>query len=80
MIGSFPGSGTFTCACLCPQSPQEGAQTSIHLCLSPDLAHTTGRYFMECQETRPAAHAADPVLQRRAWDITEQALETRIVE
>ncbi|KAH9376009.1 hypothetical protein HPB48_012232 [Haemaphysalis longicornis] len=62
------------------KSPQEGAQTSIHLCLSPDLAHTSGRYFMECQETRPAAHAVDPVLQRRAWDITEQALEMRIAE
>lgn len=60
------------------KSPSEGAQTSIHLCLSPELTHTTGRYFMECHETRPAAHALDPVLQRQAWEITEQALNTRL--
>lgn len=60
------------------KSPSEGAQTSIHLCLSPELAHTTGRYFMECHDARPAAHALDPVLQRQAWEITEQALNVRL--
>ncbi|KAL1415903.1 hypothetical protein MTO96_028500 [Rhipicephalus appendiculatus] len=60
------------------KSPSEGAQTSIHLCLSPDLTHTTGRYFMECREKRPAEHALDPVLQRQAWEITEQALNVRL--
>ncbi|KAH7951484.1 hypothetical protein HPB52_009801 [Rhipicephalus sanguineus] len=59
-------------------SPSEGAQTSIHLCLSPELTHTTGRYFMECRETMPAEHAMDPVLQRQAWDITEKALNVRL--
>ncbi|XP_037518085.1 retinol dehydrogenase 14 [Rhipicephalus sanguineus] len=60
------------------KSPSEGAQTSIHLCLSPELTHTTGRYFMECHETMPAEHAMDPVLQRQAWDITEKALNVRL--
>ncbi|KAK8774579.1 hypothetical protein V5799_010891 [Amblyomma americanum] len=60
------------------KSPSEGAQTSIHLCLAPELAHTTGRYFMECREAKPAAHALNPVLQRQAWDITEQALNERL--
>ncbi|KAH7972288.1 retinol dehydrogenase 14 [Rhipicephalus sanguineus] len=60
------------------KSPSEGAQTSIHLCLAPELTHTSGRYFMECRETRPAEHALDPVLQRQAWDITEQALNVRL--
>ncbi|KAH8027688.1 hypothetical protein HPB51_007238 [Rhipicephalus microplus] len=62
------------------KSPMEGAQTSIHLCLAPELAHTTGRYFKECREVRPAEHALNPVLQRQAWEITEQALNVRLCD
>lgn len=56
------------------KSPLEGAQTTIHLALAPELEHTSGKYFVECQEAKPAAHALDPVLQRRAWELTERAL------
>ncbi|XP_064484315.1 retinol dehydrogenase 14-like [Ornithodoros turicata] len=56
------------------KSPTEGAQTSIHLSLSPELEHTTGKYFMDCKETRPVASALNPVLQRKVWETSEKCL------
>lgn len=56
------------------KSPLEGAQTVVHLALAPELENTSGKYFMECKEAEPSTHALDPVLQRRAWEISEAAL------
>ncbi len=52
--------------------PEKGAETSIHLATSPDVAGVSGRYFDNCRERSPAAHASDPAIARRLWDISEK--------
>lgn len=56
------------------QSPYEGAQTTIHLALAPELANTTGKYFMDCKEAKPGSHTRNPVLQRKIWEMSEKVL------
>ena len=51
--------------------PEKGAETSIHLATSPDVAGVSGRYFDNCRGRSPAAHARDPAIARRLWDISE---------
>ncbi len=54
------------------KSPEQGARTSIHLASSPDVEGTSGRYFIDCAERSPAAHARDPELARRLWVLSEE--------
>ena len=53
------------------KSPEQGAATSIHLAESPDVEGVSGRYFTNCREKRPAAHAADQTNAGRLWEISE---------
>lgn len=51
-----------------------GARTSVYLATAPDVAKTTGSYFVERSETGPAAQALDPELAQRLWAWSEDAL------
>jgi NAD(P)-dependent dehydrogenase (short-subunit alcohol dehydrogenase family) len=50
----------------------EGAQTSIYLASSPEVAGITGKYFSECepQDTSPASY--DLSQAKRLWEISEE--------
>jgi NAD(P)-dependent dehydrogenase (short-subunit alcohol dehydrogenase family) len=50
------------------RTPERGAETSIRLASSPELAGVTGRYFANGREARPSAAAQDPAAARRLWD------------
>ena len=52
-------------------SEDEGAQTSIHLATSPDVAGVTGKYFVKGREKTPAATALVETDQRRLWEASE---------
>ena len=52
------------------RSPARGAQTSIRVASSADLAHITGAYFVGGRPARTAARAADPDLAERLWEET----------
>ena len=54
------------------KSPDTGAETSIYLATSPDVAEVSGRYFANSREKAPAAHATDPAVARRLWQISEE--------
>jgi len=61
-------------------SVAEGAETSVYLAASPDVAGVTGRYFDDCERATPSATARDPDLAERLWErsaeltgITERA-------
>ena len=53
-------------------SVEQGAQTSIYLASSNDLAETTGQYFVNCKAIRSSELSYDLHLARRLWDISEQ--------
>jgi NAD(P)-dependent dehydrogenase (short-subunit alcohol dehydrogenase family) len=49
-------------------SPAEGAETSIHLATSPELAEVSGRYFARKREASCSRLARDDDAARRLWD------------
>lgn len=53
-------------------SVAEGAQTSIYLATSPDVAEVTGSYFVKSQAVPAAKHAYDITTRRRLWELSEQ--------
>jgi NAD(P)-dependent dehydrogenase (short-subunit alcohol dehydrogenase family) len=50
---------------------EQGADTPLHVALSPEFATTTGAYVKRRQVARPNRRALDPVLVERVWDATE---------
>ena len=53
------------------KSPEQGAETSLHLATAPELEGVTGRYFANKRERQPQPHATDPDLARRLWEVSE---------
>ena len=49
-------------------TPEKGADTMVWLASSPDVAGTTGRYFVKRREKTPGRHAQDAATARRLWD------------
>ena len=60
-------------AALFLQTPAQGAATSIHCALAPDLA--PGGFYMSCKLTRPSSSATDPRLARDLMSLTHQLFE-----
>jgi hypothetical protein len=52
--------------------PEQAARTIIHLAASPDVAGTTGSYFVDCHEAIPSRNARDDGAARRLWDKSVQ--------
>ena len=53
-------------------STVEGAATSVYLASSPEVANTTGRYFIDCREAPADPRTLDPDLQKRLWEVSAQ--------
>ncbi len=53
-------------------SPQRGAETSIYLATSPDVATITGEYFRNRRPARCNPLAEDQHIARRLWDESEK--------
>jgi NAD(P)-dependent dehydrogenase (short-subunit alcohol dehydrogenase family) len=51
---------------------QRGAQTSIHLASSTDVADVTGEYFVRRRIATPSRQARDDDSARRLWQLSEQ--------
>ncbi|MHA1315210.1 MAG: SDR family oxidoreductase [Candidatus Helarchaeota archaeon] len=59
------------------KSPAKGAKTSIYLASSPDVQDITGKYFVNCQETKSSDISYDEDLQKKLWDISEKLTNLR---
>lgn len=53
-------------------TPEQGAQTSIYLASSPEVADVTGQYFNNKKPARSSAAANDAAAAARLWQISEQ--------
>ncbi len=53
-------------------SPEQGAQTSIYLASSPDVAIVSGRYFVKRQPAKSSAASYDIAAQEQLWTLSEQ--------
>ncbi|XP_063619868.1 retinol dehydrogenase 13-like [Cydia splendana] len=59
------------------KTPWEGAQTSIHLAVAPELSGTSGRYFRDCREVKPSKQAQDTELARKLWEESERLVKLK---
>lgn len=51
-------------------SEEQGAQTSLYLATSPEVAHVTGRYFIEKKATLSSNESYDEASWSRLWDVS----------
>ncbi|MEZ4219810.1 MAG: SDR family oxidoreductase [Polyangiaceae bacterium] len=58
-------------------SPAQGAQCSLHVATSPELAEVSGEYFESSRAKRASAKALDEGAQERLWELTESLIEAR---
>jgi NAD(P)-dependent dehydrogenase (short-subunit alcohol dehydrogenase family) len=57
---------------LTAMSAEEGAQTTLYLATSPEVADISGQYFYKSKPKQPSAAAQDKELARRLWQVSEQ--------
>jgi NAD(P)-dependent dehydrogenase (short-subunit alcohol dehydrogenase family) len=57
------------------KSPREGAQTSIYLASSPEVAGVSGKYFVDCEPTRSAPASYDEAAAQRLWEVSATLTE-----
>jgi retinol dehydrogenase-14 len=53
-------------------SPKRGAETSIYLASSPDVAKVSGKFFDKSKETPLMPHATDMAVAGRLWEVSER--------
>jgi len=52
------------------KSRARGAVTSVHVASSPELEHTTGRYFANSRPTRSSERSYDEAVAARLWQVS----------
>jgi NAD(P)-dependent dehydrogenase (short-subunit alcohol dehydrogenase family) len=53
-------------------SQEKGAQTTIYLASSPDVAGVSGKYFDKCAPATPSREAQDDAIAKRLWGESEK--------
>ncbi|XP_061599067.1 retinol dehydrogenase 14-like [Cololabis saira] len=53
------------------RTPEQGAQTSVFLAVSPEVAGVTGKCYADCKPQVLLDRASDPDLAGKLWDISE---------
>ncbi|XP_043267590.1 retinol dehydrogenase 14 [Venturia canescens] len=53
------------------KTPEQGAQTSIHLAVSDELDGVTGKYYLDCKEYGLSQGAKDPAKAKKFWELSE---------
>ncbi|MEL0083765.1 MAG: SDR family oxidoreductase [Gammaproteobacteria bacterium] len=54
--------------------PEKGARTSIYLACSPDVATTTGGYFVNCKPAKTSAAAQDLEVAKKLWTLSSEMI------
>ncbi len=57
------------------ETVEEGAATLVYLVCSPEVAETTGGYFVRCRASHSASQARDPEKLRELWARSAELLE-----
>jgi NAD(P)-dependent dehydrogenase (short-subunit alcohol dehydrogenase family) len=52
------------------RSPEKGAETTVFLATSPEVARQSGGYYQDCKATRTSRRAQDLDMAKRLWDAT----------
>jgi NAD(P)-dependent dehydrogenase (short-subunit alcohol dehydrogenase family) len=55
-------------------TPAKGAETSIHLASSPDVAGVSGAYFAKSKPAKSSARSLDVAVQEKLWEVSEKQI------
>ncbi|ESW16448.1 hypothetical protein PHAVU_007G157500 [Phaseolus vulgaris] len=58
------------------KSVPQGAATTCFVALHPSLKGVSGKYFLDCNEYQPSAHALNQLLGRNLWDFSNKLLNS----
>jgi hypothetical protein len=50
----------------------QGAETSIYLCTSPEVENTSGEYFFDCKKEKISAAARSEDNATKLWSVSSQ--------
>ncbi|OXU27509.1 hypothetical protein TSAR_002325 [Trichomalopsis sarcophagae] len=53
------------------KTPEQGAQTTIHLAVSDELEGVNGKYYLDCKESSLSSGVSDPAKGKKFWEISE---------
>jgi NAD(P)-dependent dehydrogenase (short-subunit alcohol dehydrogenase family) len=59
-------------------SAEKGARTSLYLATSPEVARVSGKYFVNCKETRSSHSSYDMALQQWLWQVSEELTQQSV--
>jgi len=59
------------------RTAKKGAETSIYLATSDDVATTTGEYFYDCRPKKTNRAARDREQARKLWELSERLVAAR---
>jgi NAD(P)-dependent dehydrogenase (short-subunit alcohol dehydrogenase family) len=73
-FGSTGGATSLLFAAARPllKTPEQGAQTTIHLASSPEVAGISGRYFSNQKPASSSARSHDRAAQARLWELSRE--------
>ena len=60
-------------------SVKEGAETSVYLASSPEVAGVSGRYFAKCKEAASSPQSCDRAAAERLWELSRSLLDMQPV-
>ena len=58
------------CLGCCVLSPEEGAQTTIHCAVSPDIPNYAGCYFSDSKVKQLSSQASNPQDAEKLWNLS----------
>lgn len=62
------------------QTLEEGAQTSIYLCVSTEVENVTGKYFENCKISTPSEASQNMEIAKKLWELTENIVDLKAEE
>jgi NAD(P)-dependent dehydrogenase (short-subunit alcohol dehydrogenase family) len=54
------------------RSPEKGAETVVYLAAAPEVAGTSGKYFVDCRPRPSSRESQDLAVAQRLWAVSEQ--------
>ncbi|EFN82737.1 retinol dehydrogenase 14 isoform X2 [Harpegnathos saltator] len=60
------------------KTPEQGAQTTIHLAVSEELNGVSGKYFMDCAEHRLSNGVKEPSKGKKLWELSEPLVKLQL--
>ncbi len=61
-------------------SPEEGAETIIHLASSPEVEGKTGKFYIEKKPVKSSPISYNPVIAQRLWEVCERMADIKFGE